>query len=435
MAAHSSGVPEVVPFRTLPRGGPVMIVSLVLVLVGIAAFFLAPHNADDPGRVWRAFQFNWLFWASVAMGMVMLAVAFHLANARWAWSIRRFALGGVAFLPVAWLLFIPLFLGGNKYFFEHWIGVHGDPVIDAKAAWLNVNGMFIRDILALTVLFGLAIRFAWLGLRVDVHGAKGDAGQEAWWRRISSDFRGVPEEAARSVSGMNKIGVAMAYLYALLWGMIGVDMAMSMMPHWFSTMFPVAFFIAAFHAGMAATAILVTVFRKRAGVERVITSSQFHDLGKLIFAFCVFWMYLNWSQYVVIWYGLLPHEQEWFVRRFDPPFTGFAEAVPLMIFVFPFLALLTRWVKKIPWYLATISGVILLGNWIERFMITTPSVYKGDTLPFGLPEIGICLGFLGAFLACYVWFLRTFPVLPSPAFMRAQDPATIEVPVPAAATH
>jgi hypothetical protein len=435
MAAHSSGVPDVVPFRTLPRGGPVMILSLVLVLLGIAAFFLAPHPAEDPGRMWRAFQFNWLFWTSMAMGMVMLAVAFHLSNARWAWSIRRFALGGVAFLPVAWLLFIPLFLGGNKYFFAHWIGVHGDPVIDAKAAWLNVNGMFVRDILALTVLFGLGIRFAWLALRVDVHGATGDAAQEAWWRRLTGGFRGVPEEAARSVSGMNKIGVALAYLYALLWGMIGIDLAMSMMPHWFSTMFPVAFFIAGFHAGMAATAILVVVFRKRAGVDRLITPTQYHDLGKLIFAFCVFWMYLNWSQYVVIWYGLLPHEQEWFVRRFDPPFTGFAEAVPLLIFVFPFLALLTRWVKKIPWYLATISGVILLGNWIERFMITTPSVYEGDRLPFGLPEIGVALGFLGLFLACYVWFLRTFPILPSPAFMRAQDPATVEVPAGAAATY
>ncbi|MDB4950239.1 MAG: hypothetical protein JWM27_2888 [Gemmatimonadetes bacterium] len=435
MAAHSSGVPENVPFRTLPRGGPTTIVAAVLVVLGVATFFLVPRGGEDPGRIWRAFQFNWLFWASTAMGMVMLAVALHLTNARWAWSIRRFALAGVAFLPVAWLLFIPMFWGGKDFYFHHWIGVHGDPVIDAKAAWLNVDGMFIRDMVALTLLFGLAFRFAWLALRVDVFGARGDAGQQGWYDRLTGGFRGVPEEAARSVSGMNRTGVFLSLGYAILWSIIGIDLAMTMMPHWFSTMFPVAFFIAGFHAGMAATAILVVLFRKRIGIERFITPTQFHDLGKLIFAFSVFWMYLNWSQYVVIWYGLLPHEQEWFVRRFNPPFTTMAQLVPLLIFVFPFLALLAAWVKKIPAYLALVAGVILVGNWIERFMITTPSVYEGSTLPFGLPEVGIALGFMGLFLACYVWFLRTFPMLPSPAFMAAQDPATIEVPVGAAVTH
>jgi hypothetical protein len=432
MAAHSSAIPENVPFRTLPRGGPITIVSLVLVLVGIATFFLAPRSAEDPGRIWRAFQFNWLFWASVAFGMLMFAVALHLSNARWAWSIRRFALAGVSFAPVALLLFIPLFWWGKGYFFHEWIEPTHDHVIEAKRAWLNVNGMFVRDLVAIAVLTLLGLRFAWLALRVDVHGARADSGQEGWYRRLTGGFRGVPEEAARSVSGMNKTGVALAYLYPLLWSLIAIDLAMSMMPHWYSTMFPVAFFIAAFHAGMAMTAVMVVVFRRRIGIEGFITPTQFHDLGKLIFAFAVFWMYLNWSQYVVIWYGLLPHEQEWFVRRFDPPFTGMAQAVPLMIFVFPFFTLLARWVKKVPWYLAAVSCVILVGNWIERFMITTPSVYEGRSLPFGLPEIGIALGFAGAFVACYVWFLRTFPMLPSPAFMLAQEPATVQVPIEAA---
>jgi hypothetical protein len=435
MAAHSSAVPENVPFRTLPRGGPIMIVSLVLVLVGLATFFLYPRGGEDPGRIWRAFQFNWLFWASTAFGMLMFAVALHLTNARWAWSIRRFALAGVSFVPVALVLFIPLFLGGKEYFFHEWINPTHDQVIEAKRAWLSVNGMFVRDLLCITVLMVLGIRFAWLALRVDVHGAKGDAAQTGWYTRLTGGFRGVPEEAARSVRGMNVTGVMLGYLYPLLWSIIAIDMAMSMMPHWFSTMFPVAFFIAGFHAGMAMTAVMVAVFRKRIGIERFISPTQFHDLGKLIFAFSVFWMYLNWSQYVVIWYGLLPHEQEWFVRRFDAPFTHLAEAVPLMIFVFPFFALLARWVKKIPAYLASVACVILVGNWIERFMITTPSVYEGTSLPFGLPEIGIALGFAGAFVACYVWFLRTFPMLPSPAFMLAQDPATVQVPAPAAATH
>jgi hypothetical protein len=428
MAAHSSAVPDHVPFRTLPRSGTALIVSAVLVLLGLAALLLFRDNPGDPGRVWRAVQFNWLFWASLAQGMVMFAVALHLTNARWAWSVRRFALAGVAFLPVAWLLLGVVFLGHEAYFGE-WLHSHGDHVIEAKRAWLSLPGMIARDYVGITILFGLSIRFAYLALRPDVYGAGRDDAERARYARLTGGWRGVEEEAHRSVGQMNVTGVVTALVFSLVWGMIGIDLAMSMMPHWYSTMFPVAFFIAAFHAGIAATTIAVVLLRPRLRLEEFITTSQFHDLGKLVFAFAVFWMYLNWSQYVVIWYGILPHEQVWFARRFDAPFTGFAKAVPMLIFVIPFLGLLSRPPKKVPAILAVFCGVILVGNWLERFMITTPSVYEGGTLPFGLLEIGVGLGFLGLFIFCYTWFMRSFPALPSPAFLNAHGAATIEIPV------
>jgi hypothetical protein len=426
MSAHSDSLPDHVPFRTLDRSGPGTVIAAVLVLVGIGALFLP--TGDDHGRVWRALLFNWLFWASLAQGMVMLAVAWHLTNARWSWSVRRFALAGVSFLPVAALLFVPIFWFGYHDFFHHWIEVGHDPVIEAKRAWLSVPGMFARDFAGMLLLFGMSIAFARLALRPDVYGAGRDAAQKSMYARLTGGFRGVKEEAASSVAKMHKLGVFLALGFAFVWGMVGVDMAMTMMPHWFSTMFPVAFFMAAFHAGIAGTVIAAVYFRRKMKLQEQITSSQFHDLGKLTFAFAVFWMYLNWSQYVVQWYGLLPHEQEWWVRRFEAPFTTLSQLVPLLIFVIPFFGLLTRPPKKVPAILATFAGIILVGNWLERFMITTPSVYEGTALPFGLMEVGVAAGFAGLFLLCYTWFLKTFPVFPSPAFMAAQGSATIEVP-------
>jgi hypothetical protein len=438
MAAHSSTIPDKIPFRTLKVSGGAMMGFLALAVVGLlAGYFLAPAG-EGHARFWLAMHFNWLFWASLSLGMVMFAVALHLTNAHWAWSVKRFALAGVAFLPVAWVFFIVDFWGGYTHYFEHWLHAEHDPVIQAKGAWLTVPGMFIRDFLGLTLLTVMALLFTRNALRPDVYGAKGDAGQTSWYGRLTRGFRGVEEEAAASVARNNKLGVFLALAYALIWGMVGIDQAMTMLPHWFSTMFPVAFFVAAFHAGIAMTAVMVTLHRRRLGLEPYVTARQYHDLGKLVFAFSVFWMYLNWSQYVVIWYGLLPNEQKWFALRFNEPFTQLSQAVPFMIFVLPFLGLLTRPPKKVPGILSVFAVIILVGNWIERFMITVPSVYEphkmGEGLPFGIPEIALGLGFLGLFMLCYTWFLKTFPVLPSPAALRAQGSGEVQVPAPAAAS-
>ncbi|HEV2150374.1 MAG TPA: hypothetical protein VGR37_23445 [Longimicrobiaceae bacterium] len=435
----ASPIPKAIPFRTLDRvSGAVWGLVAVLVLIGAVSVFLAVGEAH--GRVWQALLFNWLFWSSIALGMVMLAVAWQVVEAEWPWSIRRFALGGVSFLPVSLLLFPIIFFGGKEYFFHHWLHVEGDPVIDAKRAWLTVPGMFTRDIVALLVLYGMALAFAYFSLRPDVYGAGRNDRQRSVYARLTGGWRGVHEEAARSRGILLKLGVFLALGFAILWGLIGIDLAMTMLPHWFSTMFPVAFFVAAFHGGIAATIVLVTIFRRPLRLEPFITTRQYHDIGKLLFAFAAFWMYVNWSQYVVIWYGQLPFEQEWFVLRFEEPFTLFAQAVPLLIFVVPFLGLLSQTPKKIPAVLAGFASLILLGNWLERYMIVYPSLYEvgeGEAhhLPFGIPEIGIGLGFLGLFLAGYLWYLRTFPMLPSPATLAARPPNVIEVPATAHAGH
>jgi hypothetical protein len=419
MAAHN----ETYPPRDLPLrfGAPSALATiggLVLALVGVAAFFLAPSRE----RAWNAFHFNWMFWSSVAIGMVIFAVALHLTNARWAWSIKRFPLGGVAFLPVSFILFPIMLYGGRHVYFHHWLGhIEGDPVLEAKAAWLSFPGMFGRDVIALLVLFGLATLFAYHQLRPDVHGLD-RAGRRGWpytWlgRGVSGDLAAV---AADSYRRNQTIGVILALAFALLWGLIAIDVAMTTLPHFFSTMFPVAFFISAFHSALAMTIVMVVLYRRSLRLERWITERQFHDIGKLLFAFAVFWMYINWSQYVVIWYGLLPLEQEYFVRKFNAPFGPVVLAVVMMIFVVPFFGLLPRSIKKMPEILAGFACLVLLGHWLERFMLATPQVLEGQTsLPLGIPEIGVALGFLGLFVACYTWFLRTFPVLPSPVSLAA----------------
>ncbi|HSU15569.1 hypothetical protein [Longimicrobium sp.] len=425
--AHSGDFPARVPFRRLSVSGAAWGGMALLVLVGVAAAVLGEHE-----RMWLAVHYNWLFWSSVAVGMVLFAISQQLTNSRWSWPLRRIALAGIGFFPVSFVLFL-LKLPGRPVWFEHWWGegkVQADPILAAKAVWLSPTGMLLRDLIGLLVLYGMMAWFAYHMLRPDLHGVKGPG----IYRTITGgEWRGVAEEALRSRKLSLRIGAVTAILNALIWGMIAIDQAMTMLPHWFSTMFPVTFLVSTFHSGLAMTAVMMVVLRRHLKLEEYITGAQFHDLGKLIFAFAVFWMYVNWSQYVVIWYGQLPHEQEFFVQRFHPQFALITEIMVACVFVFPFLALLPRAPKKVPGVLAGVSAVVVIGHWLERYLITIPSVWGGSHAPFGLTEIGISLGFAGLFFASYAWFLSTFPVLPSPASLATIPSPTITVPVRAVA--
>jgi hypothetical protein len=431
--AHDATLPDVIPFRTLsPLSGAFKAVIGVLLLIGVGAAALGMMG-EHPYRFWDALLFNWLFWSSVALGMVIFAAALHMTGATWAWSIRRFAVGGVAFLPISFLLFFVLW-GGSEHYFHHWLevarGEKLDIIVQNKLAYLNLPFLLIRGTVGLILLYGVAIWFAYLALRPDVYGVNG-RNHRPLYDRMTGGWRGIKEEVLHSRGRMNAVAPTLALLFAIIWGMIAIDWAMSLDPHFFSTMFPVAFFVTAFHGGIAATAIAATILRRQMRLEEFVTTRQYHDLGKLVFAFSVFWMYINWSQYIVIWYGLLPHTQEWFVLRFVDPFGPYVQVIVTLVFLLPFFGLLTRPPKMIPGILAFFAGLILIGHWLERFMLIVPALWTRDYSPLGLTEIGMALGFAGLFLLAYTWFARSFPLLPSPASLEARSSPVIHVPVPA----
>src|SRR5690606_2536148 len=121
------------------------------------------------------------------------------------------------------------------------------------------------------------------------------------------------------------------------------------------------FFMAAFLGGIAATGLLSIGYTRALGHESYYGWSQRHDLGKLTFAFCVFWAYLLFSQFIVIWYGKLPVEQGFLVHRFEEPYDSIALSVFLGLFVLPFFGLLGVTPKKRPGTYGIFASIILLG--------------------------------------------------------------------------
>jgi hypothetical protein len=192
---------------------------------------------------------------------------------------------------------------------------------------------------------------------------------------------------------------------------VAFDWVMSLEPHWFSTVFGAWFFMGALWGGVAATA-WATVYAKGKDpdLNKLMGAQQLHDLGKLAFAFTVFWAYLFFSQYLVIWYGKLPWEQAWIIHRAEAPWSSLTVLALLLCFVVPFAGLIGRKAKMTPWTLRLFATVILVGLWLERYLMVVPSIYDGNpTITLLEPAIGFL--FLALFLGSVRWFLSTFPAV------------------------
>jgi hypothetical protein len=305
---------------------------------------------------------------------------------------------------------------GEGYF--PWIeAMAHDPIIQKKAAYLNLPFLITRNVVGLALLFGVFLYMAYLSVRPDLGlvrdggGAGSDAGRVRWMDRLTLNWQGQEREEVRSYQALKKLGPASVLLYAVVLSIVAFDWAMSLEPHWFSTIFGAWFFMGALWGGVAATAWATVYVKSRdPDLNKLMGVQQLHDLGKLAFAFTVFWAYLFFSQYLVIWYGKLPWEQAWIIHRAEAPWSGLTVITLLLCFVVPFAGLIGRKAKMAPNILRFFATVILVGLWLERYLMVVPSIHDGDPT-ITLMEPGIGLFFLGLFLWSIRWALCTFPTV------------------------
>ena len=172
--------------------------------------------------------------------------------------------------------------------------------------------------------------------------------------------------------------------------------------------------------GGRAAVILLALWLERAGpLQGVLHESHLHDLGKLLFAFSVFWMYIWFSQYMLIWYTNIPEETSYFVLRQK---NGWFALFIINIFLnwaIPFLVLLRRDTKRHRRTIGLVAAVVLLGRWLDVYLMIFPGVV-GESPTFGLWEIGLTLGGIGGFGLVLAAVLKGAPAVP------VSDPELVE---------
>jgi hypothetical protein len=412
-----------------PRELPGALVALCLGLVGLGVVAFLLGLARDPATAWRAFHVNFLYFGIIAQAAMVLASALVIVGARWAGPIRHVAEGFGAWVPISVVLFAVGNWFGREYIHTNWL--HGAP--PGKEGWLSFGRVFWTDLAILSVGALLTLAFLRSSFRPALAGAAERATRaRGMFERWTAGWRGDEVERADSERRLRRLAPVICLFYAFAMTIVAFDQVMSLTPTWYSNIFGWYFLWGGFLSSVAATALVCVLLRATApGWDVEITRPRMHDLGKMVFAFSIFWMYLFFAQYLVIWYGNLPEETQFFQMRlgsqflqdtwffgwsrFDEPYVRLSLAAWIGCWWVPFWVLLGQRPKRTPAILGGVAATVLAGFWLERNALVWPSLVPADGAAwFGVVQLGVAAGFLGAFVLVFLIFSRIFPTLPLP---------------------
>lgn len=375
---------------------------LIIAVIGFGTFAFKIMGSN-PEKAWEIFLINFLFWTGIAQAGIVFSCILRITNARWARPLLRISEGLGSFLPISLILLLIVFAGRDyvlPYATEHY---HYP-----KDVWLNMTFVIGRNVIGFIILLILSLFYLYYSLRQDLGGVGDKLNGLAGW--IASGWSGEDERKA-IWKKLGRFAPAILIFYALVFSFFAWDLIMSLDPHWFSTLFGPYYFMSSFVAALGTTIILSIMLRRRLGLEEYLDDHHYHDMGKILQGFSLFWVYLFFSQLLPIWYANMPEETVFVIKRVqEEPFQQLAWAVLACCFIFPFLSLMPRTNKIVKPIVVFIAGVSLIGFWLDKFVLVVPSL--SNTINIGITQILITLGFLGAFVMMFLLFIRAFPSIP-----------------------
>ncbi|MBW8890060.1 MAG: hypothetical protein JF616_20080 [Fibrobacteres bacterium] len=358
--------------------------ALALGLLGTLA--CAAGLFFDSAQALRSWLFAFIFWLEPALGCLGFLMLHNLVGGSWGKKVRPYLGAGALTLPWLALIFVPLAFGLRHVYPWAAPDAMEDPLLRHKLPYLNLPFFLIRAVLYFVIWGGLAWRLAGRASRTaerTLGDSKASARANAW-------------------SGPGVVLLAFAGQFA------SYDWTMSLEPHWYSTMYGFLFLAQAAPATLALLLLTAVFARRRDAAAPDLDPAGFRDLGSLLLAFLVIWIYASFFQYMLIWFGDLPHEISWFVNRNAGAWSWIARAFVVFYFAVPFFLLLFRSNRSSPRRLAWLGGWLLFAHLAYMFWFITPSYRKSG---FGISWLDaaawIAVG--GWWLGAYLWGLAGVP--------------------------
>ena len=408
------------------------------------------------------FPFSYLYGFITALtlwlGSIFFILIQHLTAAGWSVSVRRaseFFASGVVVLP---FLFIPVGLSLDKLYpwwsqehheesgvahaQEHGAhdghghgapahaapahGAHGadgahdgeahgrghgsheahhlieQKLMSKKTWYLNHAFFFIR----LVAYFAI---WLWLGLTL-------------FGKSVAQDRTGDKQLTVQ----LQRFAAPATFLFALSLTFAGIDWVMSLEPLWYSTMFGVRVFASSAVTSFAAI-ILVTLGWKRAGlVGDEINTEHYHDLGKLMFGFLVFWGYISFSEFFLIWYAAIPEETIYYHRRWDDQsWRVLSSAIVGLKFIVPFYITMSRNAKRNNAIIGFGAAWLIAMHFVEMYYWVMPNFAPMQPIQWGgiWLEVGCVMATVGVYLTAVLLRMRKHSLIAvgDPRLPRALD--------------
>lgn len=367
--------------------------SLLAIVVGVITVIAGLiFNAD------RTFSnlllMGYYFTCVCAAGGVFCAIQ-YAAQAGWSASMIRIPQAFIKVLPIASIILIIIIGAGihfthnvvidgqtvaRPYLYAQWAtpGLTDpksplyDATVSGKSSFLNLPFFFIRLVLFL----GLYSIIGWMLVKYS--------------------------ENEDEIGGMSnyKKSFNVACVFLLVFGLtdplFGFDAIMSLEARWYSTMFGWYNLAALWVSGLAVLTLTIVLLKEK-GYFSWLTEDHMHNMGLYMFAFSVFWTYVWFCQFLLTYYANVPEEAVYFYKRWEPEFKPWFWLSIVINFAAPFLLLMARDYKRITSRLKWVAIIIILGHWLDYYMMIMPETVGPKGRGFWYEEVGIFIGFAGLF--------------------------------------
>lgn len=321
-------------------------IGVICLLLCLLGWFL------EPRQFYMSYLFAELFWIGVALGCMAFLMIHYLTGGKWGWPVRRFCEAAAWTLPLAGILFIPIFFGIHElYPWAMPARVAADHVLQHKHPFYSSWFFIGRTV----VVFGI---WSWMAYLLN-----------KWSREQDATLDPAPMKRLRTLSGPGLV------IYPLTITVVGVDWVMSLEPDWFSTMFPILICIGQMLSGLSFVILLLAWLGPRTSLSEVVGKQNYHHLGSLLLAMTMMWAYLAFGQLIVIWSGDLPHEISWYLHRIAGGWRWVLVFLVLFHFFGPFFLLLSRQMKRHRLALAAIAASIFVAHIVDVWWMVMPSFY------------------------------------------------------------
>jgi len=188
-----------------------------------------------------------------------------------------------------------------------------------------------------------------------------------------------------------RFSVIFLIVFAVTFWLASFDWVMSLEPNWASTIFGIYNFAGMFSGGLALLILFVLWLRKSGPLRDFVNEEHLHDLGKLLFAFCTFWMYIWFSQYMLVWYADISEETAYYVARLHNAWAPLFLLNMILNWAVPFAALLPRGTKRSARALGRVAVVVLAGRVLDLYLLIAPPLV-GSRPAIGIGTIGALAG-------------------------------------------
>jgi hypothetical protein len=373
--------PDALSFRPPPSA---IVVSAGLAVLGGGALVVGLQQA--PERVGPNLLLVSFYLLSLGLGALLFVALQYVTGAGWAVGLRRVPEAMTAILPLA-AVGVAAVLLARPSLYPWTVAGHDEVSTPLRHAWLNWPFFVARAAVYLA---------GWLLLAfVLVHTSR------------RQDRDGDPALTRRNV----RASAAFLVLFAVTFWLASSDWLGSLDPEWSSTIFAVYQFGGLFLGGLAGIILLATGLSWLGPFRQVLTEDHRHDLGKLLFAFSTFWMYLWFCQYMLIWYVNSPEEAGYFVRRLHGAWRPLFLLNLVLNWGIPFVVLLPRATKQRAGVLAAVAVVVLAGRWLDLYLAILPGF--GEPTAASAPwEVGLLAGAAGLFGLVFLGALARASVIP-----------------------